>query len=333
MAKTVTLHELARRAELSVAAVSYALRGSPKVSRATAERVRRLATECGYRPNPRVAELMTHIRSGRRRIRGETLALVWLDGDPRAEGPFRAEVHAGARARAAEWGFALEAFWRTGRAGEEVRLARILRSRGIAGVVFGSAESLRPIRLDWPWEDFAMAVVGVAEWSVPISRAGHHHYEAMWTAGERLRERGVRRPAAWIDPLVNARARHTWEAAWLASAGPGAAQRLTIERGPGRAKAADWARRLRPDGVVLSDRRSLDVFRAALPALPAERFVLLDWRPGDAAAGIEQAYDLVAANAVDLVVAQLQRNERGLPDPARTLYFPGRWREPERADQ
>jgi hypothetical protein len=41
--------------------------------------------------------------------------------------------------------------------------------------------------------------------------------------------------------------------------------------------------------------------------------------------GIDQRYDRVAAHAVDLVVAQLNNNERGPPDLPSMMLFPGRW--------
>jgi hypothetical protein len=41
--------------------------------------------------------------------------------------------------------------------------------------------------------------------------------------------------------------------------------------------------------------------------------------------GVDQSYDMVAANAVDLVVSQLNSNETGVPPWPRMLLFPGRW--------
>jgi hypothetical protein len=41
--------------------------------------------------------------------------------------------------------------------------------------------------------------------------------------------------------------------------------------------------------------------------------------------GIDQRFDLVAANAVDLVVSQLITNERGVPPVHRVTLFPGQW--------
>ena len=47
--------------------------------------------------------------------------------------------------------------------------------------------------------------------------------------------------------------------------------------------------------------------------------------------GIDDRYDLVAANAVDLVVSQLNGNESGVPAIPRMLLFPGGWVEGKRS--
>jgi LacI family transcriptional regulator len=58
----VTLKDVAERARLSPATVSYALRQHPKIPAETSELVATAARELGYRPNPRVASLIAHIR-------------------------------------------------------------------------------------------------------------------------------------------------------------------------------------------------------------------------------------------------------------------------------
>ena len=41
--------------------------------------------------------------------------------------------------------------------------------------------------------------------------------------------------------------------------------------------------------------------------------------------GIDQCQDRVAGHAVDLVAAQLNANETGVPDLPRIMLFPGKW--------
>jgi hypothetical protein len=42
-------------------------------------------------------------------------------------------------------------------------------------------------------------------------------------------------------------------------------------------------------------------------------------------AGIDQCYERIAGYAVDLVIAQLNNNETGVPDLPHMMLFPGKW--------
>ncbi len=316
--RRATLQDVAEAAGVGVATVSYALRGSAKIPAATTARVREAAARLGYRPNPRVAELMATVRRGGRLPSGDRLALVWPE---RARGTFERLVAGGARARAAERGYALEEFRLAAFAGRAGRLVEILRARGIEGVVFGPALTRDRVEVDWPWEDFAMAVIGSAEWRAPLSRAAHHHYEAMRLALAALERAGARRPVALLDAVTNERAHRGWQAAWLAYGGADAAGRLKLLAA--EEDAAEWVRARGADGVVADKGRTLARLGEATPQVA----VVLSRVAGDPWPGVAQGYDVIAGHAVDLVVAQLQRNERGLPDPPRALLFPGRWAE------
>ncbi|MFP3914041.1 MAG: LacI family DNA-binding transcriptional regulator [Actinomycetota bacterium] len=57
MPKVVKIEDVAERAGVSVATVSRALRGLPHVSPATRDKVRRIAAELDYRPNPHASRL------------------------------------------------------------------------------------------------------------------------------------------------------------------------------------------------------------------------------------------------------------------------------------
>lgn len=58
--KRPTIADVARRAGVSTAVVSYALNGKPGVSEATRERVMRVADECGWRPSVAARSLSRH---------------------------------------------------------------------------------------------------------------------------------------------------------------------------------------------------------------------------------------------------------------------------------
>jgi LacI family transcriptional regulator len=334
----VTLKQLAAAAGVSLAAASYALRGHGKVSAATRRRVVASARRLGYRPNPRVASLMAHIRRGQAEPSGERLAFIWVH-TTRAESrrvPYLRQSIRGARRRAAQMGFGLEEFWTDDPGMNPARLEGILRARGIVGVVFSPvATGERSLSLDWDWRHFAAAVIGNVPWTPELHHAGHHHYLAMRMALEELGRLGHARPVALIEAKSSERARRAWEGAFLTS-GPNpaaAAARVKRVEDPRDPALAAWVERLGPDALIVSETALL-----AAPGLARVvhsrrlRVATLFWsRAGSAGlCGVDQAHDQIAAHAVDLVAAQLNSNEFGVPALPRIMLFPGRWVGPSR---
>jgi LacI family transcriptional regulator len=329
----VTLSSIARRTGLSLAAVSYALRNSPKIPAATRAAVLRAARELGYRPNPRVASLMAHIRGGRAGAVRECLAFVWVHTTRREsrQSSFLRSVLAGARRRATQLGFGIEEFWTADPGMTDRRLEGILRARGIVGVILSpvmTAESA--VTLDWDWSLFAAAVIGNVTWTPELHHAGHHHFLGMRLALRELAQGGLVRPAAVIEHGASERSKHAWEAAFLTHHPDArAARRLIRIAGPGEAAAtARWLRRTGADALLVSD----GVLQDDPTLLPASRRLGLDvftlrWDRSLAGeiGGVDQCYDRIAGHAVDLVATQLNVNETGVPDLPCLMLFPGRW--------
>jgi LacI family transcriptional regulator len=329
--RVVTLKEIAETAKLSLAAVSYALRRHPKIPVETQERVAAVANQLGYRPNPRVASLMAHIRRARPVARGERIAFVWVH-TTRAESaadPFLRRVFRGAKARAEALGYGLEQFWTAERGMTDRRLSQVMKSRGIVGVVLSPVIHEAEVSLDLDWSSFAPAVIGSARWSPELHHAGHHHYLAMRMTLEKLAAAGCRRPMAIIEAGVNERARRAWEAAFTVfhPIRAAAAEMLWVGTPRDRRAVARLIKVSRPDAVVVSDHATIEQFRAMDVSGAAHLPVFnLHWLPtAPEIGGVDQSYDMVAANAVDLVVSQLNSNETGVPPWPRMLLFPGRW--------
>ena len=217
--RVVTLKEIAAKARLSLSAVSYALRHHSKIPAATQQRVAEVARSLGYRPNPRVASLMAHIRGSQARAHQERIAFVWVHtGRTEARvDPFLKKVFAGAQERAAQTGFSIEEFWTDDAGMTDQRLEQILRARGIVGVVLSPVTTTEAaVTLDWDWRHFSAAVIGNVSWTPELHHAGHHHFLAMRLALRELEKCGCRRPAGIIDTETNERAKRAWEAAFLA---------------------------------------------------------------------------------------------------------------------
>lgn len=323
----VTLTRIAKVAGVSVSAVSYALRQDPRIAPATAARILQVAERLGYRPNPRVAALMSHIRGGRKVEEGERIGLIWMrTADIRRTNSYYEEIFASARRRAEQLGYGLEEF-SLGTAGmTPARLAQILRSRGIAGILIAplAGHQFR-IQIDWNWNWFAPAVIGNALCEPELHHSGHHHAEGMRQAIDHLAGNGARRLSALLPESIDERAKRGWSASFCAHH-PLRTQSASLlhlwDEDDGDKVAARWLRKTRSD-FLLTTRELHHRFRAHLP--PALKVALLDRTATNDLPGIDQGNETIAANAVDLVVNQLHSNERGAPQNVKMLLFPGKW--------
>lgn len=332
----VTLADVARAAELSNGGASYALRGHPSIPAETVERVRRIAAEIGYRPDLRISSLMATIRRSRPLNSRETLAFLWVNTPKRTDKlPVHLQHYAriirqGARDRADQLGCEVEEFWLDDKEMRPQRLNQILRARGISGVIISPAGSQEAVAIDWDWQHFAAAIIGNTECNPVLHRSAHYHYRSVWLTLERLRAEGRARPAAILSKTVQDRIHSMQQAAFLTNHPmPDDAVDFVRHSEPEHIEGLErWARRLRPDALILGwqvDLRTAQRLRAMVPS--ASRIVTLEWQPHGALPGMDPLNELIAANAVDHVIAQLHRNERGVPPRPNTILLDGIWRE------
>jgi DNA-binding LacI/PurR family transcriptional regulator len=328
----MTLKQIALRARVSRATVSYALRNHPKIPLATREHIQSVARELGYKPNTRVAGLMAHIRRGRARPFGERIAFVWVH-TTREEAQrsfFLRAVLKGARDRAEQSGYALEEFWTSDPDMTDLRLQKIIRARGIVGVVLSPVTTAETsVTLNWDWSAFAAAVVGNVTWTPELHHAGHHHYLGMRMCMLELAKLGCARPAAFVDEATHERAKRAWEGAFLAHHPNEETARALwfLHRKSERRDPAVWLRRAKPDALIVSTTELLGLPAVRVTARELEvPIVSLHWQDeARGIGGVDQCYGRVAAHAVDLVIAQLNLNELGPPDLPRIMLFTGHW--------
>jgi LacI family transcriptional regulator len=324
----VTLAQVAKAAGFSIGTVSLALRNSPLILEETRKMVAAAAEKLGYHPNPRVSALMAHIRRAKKVHRGERLAFVWLEAtEEELDDGLFAEYVIGARARAEHLGYTLEEFRLNSPRMTAERLQHILIARGIVGVVLSPMLHGAHFQLSWDWRNFAAAVIGNASCQPDLHRAGFNHYLAMRLLLQQMKQRGHDQPVAVLSREADDRAKRAISAAFLSnhSLGPAKASGriFFIERSAAEL-SLDWVAERKPDALITHVHYHR-VWRKGGYAslLPATYF--LDVRPGGPGEGIDQGEAVIAASAVDLVVAQLLRNERGAPADAQALLFAGHW--------
>jgi transcriptional regulator with XRE-family HTH domain len=325
----ITLSDIARRLGISKMTVSRALRGERHVGAVMREKVRQVAEEMGYRPDPEIAKLMTHMRRTRAKAAPRTLAFVWAerDADEIAASSWSQQLVLGARRQAHRLGFELEEFYLKARGMTGWRLSGILEARGIPGFILSPLISRSRGHVSMAWEKFSSVVIGLGYARPALHRVHHHHFLGMMTALRRLRKQGHKRIGFYCGSTINERMFRAWSASFLAHhplAKPG--DLLALRESPSKHDFLAWVKAERPE-VVVDGGHIIKDWLKTIPEARRPRHVTLGWRADHAdVPGIDQQADVLGAAAVDLLVAQYQQNERGIPEAPRIVMTEGVWR-------
>jgi LacI family transcriptional regulator len=333
----VTMAQIARELGLSKNAVSLALRHSPQIPPATRERVQAAAQRLGYSLNPVVSELMSELRRSGERRRSHTLALI--NANP-ARDAFRRHPTIptyveGCRRRAAFHGYGLDAFWLHDPDLDGTRLNRILRARGIRGViVVGTMDDPHlPERFRETWAAHACVITGLRTHDPTLSFCCVDHHALVLEATGNARRLGYRRPALVIDGEIDRLVEGRFSAGMMIGQQAFPAARRTrpfydVERA--RADPAPffrWLAREKPDVIFTL----YNVVRRWVEArglkVPADiGLVQLERRPDNADwAGMDQHNDLTGEAAVDMVIGLLHNHEIGIPLHPRATLIEASW--------
>lgn len=329
------MSDIAREAGLSKNTVSLALRRDPQIPDVTRERIEGIARRLGYQRNPVMAQLMVELRKARAVSYRRTLALLNANHDPRAftRHPTIPPYVEGVRRRAAFHGYRLDPFWLHDPELYGDRLNRILKARGIRGVLIVGLmnENRLPERFAATWAEQACVVTGVRTRNPTLSFVCSDHHALVIEAVEQATRLGYQRPALvvdeHIDNLVDGRF----------SAGMGVAQKMlpARRRVPGfyrveaaradRAEFHAWRERHRPDVILSLYSYVHDWLVGSGLRVPEDvGFIQLEHRKSHASwAGIDQHNDQTGEAAVDLLIGMLHHQEFGVPrHPRATLIGP-----------
>lgn len=325
-----TLRTLAEKCGLSASTVSRALSGHPNVRPAVREKVAAEAARLGYRRNQLVGALMAHVRTNHTQRFIGTLALVHVPSPEQPEPrPMQRLMIEAARQRASELGFKLD-FFSLDRAKQRPEaLGRMLQARGVQGVIM-LYSTLTTLDAGFPWELFALAEIDYGSTALQKHTVQVDHHLTLTGALLRLRELGYRRIGMFIERFKDERLLFKWNAAFRAfqevQGGIGTVPVLM------RTKMTEedflaWHREHRLDLVIGHVDAAVGWLRDAGVGVPAETgFFNLNWNErGRACAGLDLRPELQGVAAVDSVVAQIHRNERGLPADPHTVMVSGRW--------
>lgn len=331
-----TTRDLARYCKLSQSTVSLALREDLRIPEVTRKRVKEAAVLFGYRPNPLVSTLMSSVvRRKTGKSRGDVIAMANLLDQP--EGwrfcPIYTSFYKGAKAQAEVAGYKLDEIWFQQPGMTEKRSEDIIKSRGIEAVLILPMRHFFADRLPLDISHLAAAAIGYTPLNPHLHRASPHHYQGARQAFDHVASLGWRRIGFFSNSYLEKIVLGNWLAAFLAfNHGRSAADivpPLVVEYGD-HSRTQPWVKKHRPEVIVTSEGSVYDDVCAMGLSVPEDvGIVHLDaahqfqrnW------AGIDQRPANVGAAAVDLIIGQLHRNERGVPPVPKTVLIEGIWKD------
>jgi DNA-binding LacI/PurR family transcriptional regulator len=326
----VTIRDIAREAGVSPASVSHAFRGDHHVSAEKRKQILGIAERMGYSPHPMVSALMSEIRRNKV-VEGETVLAMadFFTGNSRLRHTSRRLIYEGAAARAKQLGYRLDLFEPVEEGWSMDRFTKILRARGINGIIVPPFPSQPDLPEGFAWEEFSVVTVGYVCRSHAFHSVIPDQLGGMELALNEVAGRGYHRVGLYISADHDRRVRHSWSGLyyWHCSARehapPGAL--LHFYEKPSREEFKRWIKKTRPEVVISDFGVDWDLMQREAVAKETGYIQLICHAKPSPHCGINQNYGLEGAAAVDLLSTQLYRNERGTPSFRMNVQISPTW--------
>ena len=320
----VSQREIAQRAGVSLSAVSLALRGNPKISDTTASRIRGIAEQMGYVKDPKVTQLMTHLRTPRNKRQTSTLAVLIPEikkSELAQYFPIK-RILEGITGHASELGFNLDIFLLEELKFSPARLRSILISRGIQGIIvlpFRSGVG----RIDFDFSGFCAATAGYSIIDPILDRACPNYLQMMDELLEYHYRLGYARPGLIMTYSNGGIGYKLFSSSYLFYQTmvpederiPILHKEMISDRG-----LREWIRHYKPDSIISAG----SVYNKLLDLgymFPRDfGYANIDLsEPPQNACGVEHRYRLIGAETVSLVTTALNLNRTGIPKNPRVV--------------
>lgn len=329
-----TLRSLAEEAGVSIAAFSLALRNSSEIAVKTRRRLQRLAQRRGYQPDPTLAKLMQHLRT-RSDVRPSANICALRQVFPVGRAPgvnFGTLMRDALAQRAKKLGFAFEVM-EVGSDRDGAALQRILRSRGVEGIVIMPMMGRRDLTGLLDWARFSVVAVTSSVAAPRFHSVMPNHFDNILRAYRELAARGFKRIGLAISKDWDERVRYRWTGgmAWQNQFGPTQPVPAFLGETPGPAVAdarfSDWIKEHLPDAVLIES-IDADLLEKALRRVrPRQqpRIFTLNWPNQLAEGGMDQRVEEIGSVAIERLAGMISRGEKGIPERANVTMVHGDW--------
>jgi DNA-binding LacI/PurR family transcriptional regulator len=321
---------IAEHLGLSFSAVARSLRQDPRISAATRERVQAVAAELGYRPDPQVAKLMRHLQSRRKPSFTSTLfGLTSITQDKQA--PYHKKLFASLEARAEALGHRFELLRFPSPDHSSAALSRILRARGIEGLLLLPLEPSCDVSSLLDWQHFSVVAATYSALQPEFHRVVPYHFGNTLQLCRRLAGLGYRRIGLVLNEAQDVRVHHGYTAAvmWQNVYGGTEPVRPLIfaQEEPHADEVRHWFAQERPDAIVATGCPHCEAIAHHLGLrIPGPvAFAAANNEGSDQFAGIDERPEEVGRAAVSLLHAKIMLGDRGVPAVPTCAMISGVW--------
>lgn len=339
MDKRITLADIAKKAGYHPTTISMALRNHPRLPAATTEKIKALAKEMGYRPDPALGALVAYRRNTSPKQQAAPLAYLtyWDTEWGWKKTPTHRSFYESAMQRAIELGYKIDHFWLGQPGFSHERINEILLARGIRGLILASHMPGKDREPALEWDKFSCVKIDFVPTKLHVHTISNDQRAITQLAFRRALEAGYRRIGfvlpRWWDDYVNA----AWSAGFLTSQlNLPEEDRIPIkffeaqEDGNSGVPVSEferWRNKHNPE-VIISFYEFVEEAFDRLQLTTPKDFAFIDLCPPSkdgANASVFNNCDRVGELAVEILAGQLQQNRIGLPNYPTVTKVEGTW--------
>jgi LacI family transcriptional regulator len=325
--------DIARNLGINVSTVSLALRNNVRISAKLRAAVKAEAERVGYVPNALMGTLLTRLRTGRQAGFQGLLALVYLEENPKLFELY-CDTTAwlrGANHRAHALGYVVEVTLGRDFGGDTGAMIARLRARGVDGVLMPHTAFPRvPMEgLARLWDAFPCVCFGCGKpYEVNSHYASNDDYATTYEATAHAHRAGRKRIALAMHWRNDATTENRQSGGYFSYCLNHRLEPLPVFDFHTFEPSVfyEWFAKARPDCIISGGPLVRDLLIRLGRKIPEEvSLVSVTVENTPQWAGIMQHSEEVGEAAVDLLVGQVQRGERGVAKRPREVLIRGTW--------
>jgi len=328
-----TQADVAKAAGVHRTTVSLAFSNHHSIPVATKERIQKCAEKLGYTPDPMLSALAAYRTRNRPQAFHGTIA--WLTNDILGAGSWMdtrpyLEYYKGALSCAEAHGYQLETFDLQHSASTPDHLASILQARNVQGILL--PPQLKPdTEIDFLWDNFSVITLGHSLSSPRLNRVSSTQFQATCQTMRHLKELGYKRIGFVFSSLHDNKTAHNYLAGYLVESLSSNKQEMIppfFDKQIGTKEFIQWKKKYRIDAIITGNKRAPAELKALGIRVPDELGVAcpLILEKNSTLAGIFEDCVYIGEFAMNCLVEQIHRSERGIPEHPKQLLIEGTWR-------